>query len=208
MVSGTILSRDGSLMVWRASFGRAAASWSGDRSGEHPRAGARDSQVISGGLHIGPWRSREEGERAGVANIDGGRWRDWIGDDFAHVADDGSTRTGSQGMSHLGLPLGSWFLFVVGDSAAPAGHRSGGGQAAPVRLRGTHGRSSRGLVCPFGVDCERARLLAGAAPSHRVGEGSFSAAGRYGLDVSLSDLHPYVRMRLTRRLSVWWTYRF
>ena len=164
-VSGTILGRDGSPMVWRASFGPTAASWPGGRSGEHPRAGVRDSQVLLGGLRIALRRSREEGERAGVANIDGGRWRDWIGGDFAHVADDGGTRTGSQGASHPDLLLGSWFLFVVGDSAAPDGHRSGGGHAAPARLTGAHGRSSKGLVCPFGVDCERARLLAGAAPS-------------------------------------------
>lgn len=195
-------------MVWRAGVGRRAASWSGDRSGEHLRAGIRDSQVIVGGLRIGLWRSHEEGELAGVANIDAGRWRDWTGDDFAHVADDGSTRTGSQGMSRPDLLLGSWFLLTAGDFAAPGGHRSGGRYAAPARLTGEHGRSGKGRVCPFGVDCERARLLADAAPSYRIGEGSFSAAGRYGLDVSLSEVHPYVRVKLTRRLSVWWTYRF
>lgn len=208
-VTGTILDRDGSLTLWRASFGRTATSRSGDRSGEHPRAGVRDSQVILGGLRIGLWRSREEGELAGVANIDGGRWGDWTGDDFAPVTDDGSARTGSQGMSHPDLLLGSWFLFTAGDPAAPNGHWSGRGHAAPTRLTGAHGRSSsKRLVCPFGVDCERGRLLAGAAPSYRIGKSSFSAAGRYGLDVSLSDVHPYVRVKLTRRLSVWWTYRF
>ena len=145
---------------------------------------------------------------AGVANVDGGRWRDWTGDDFAHANDDGSTRTGSQAMSRPDFLLGSWFLFTAGDFAAPGGHRSGGRHTAPMRLTGAHGRTGKGLVCPFGVDCERARLLAGAVPSYRIDEGGFSAAGRYGLGVSLSDVHPYVRVTLTRRLSVWWTYRF
>ena len=207
-VTGTILNRDGSLTVWRASFGRMAASRSGDRLGGHLTAGIRDPKPILGGLRIGLWRSHEEGELAGVANIDGGRQRDWTGDDFAHVADDGSTRTGSQGMSHPDLLLGSLFLFTAGDFAAPDGPRSGGRHAAPMRLTGAHGHGSTGLVCPFGVDCERARLLAGAAPSYRIGKGNFSAAGRYGLGVSLSDVHPHVRVKLTGRLSVWWTYPF
>ena len=207
-VTGTILNRDGSPAVWRASLGRRAASRSGDHLGGHLRAGIRDPKPISGGLHIGLWRSREEGELAGVANIDGGQWRDWTGDDFAHVADDGSARAGSQGMSRPDLLLASWFLFTAGDSAAPSGHGSGGRHAAPTRLTGAHGRSGKGRVCPFGVDCERARLLADAAPSYRMGEGSFSAAGLYGLGVSLSDVHPHVRVKLTGRLSVWWIYRF
>ena len=207
-VTGTTLNRDGSLTVWRASFGRRAPPRSVDRSGGHLTAGIRDPKPILGGLRIGVWRSRGEGELAGVANIDTGRGWDWTGDDFAHVADDGSTRTGSQGMSHPDLLLGSWFLFTAGDFAAPGGHRSGGRRAAPMQLTGTHGHGSTGLVCPFGVDCERAPLLAGAAPSQRIGEGSFSAAGGYGLGVSLSDVHPHVRVKLAGRLSVWWTYRF
>ena len=122
-------------------------------------------------------------------------------------AEDGSTRTGSQRKNHPDLLLGSWFRFTAGGSAAPGGHGSGWGHVALMRLTGARGRSAEGLLCPFGVDCERARLLAGAAPSYRIDEGGFSAAGRYGLDVSLSEVHPYVRVTLTRRLSVWWTYR-
>ena len=207
-VTGTLLNRDWSLTVWRASFGRTATSRSGDLLDGHVTAGIRDSKPTLGGLHIGLWRSREEGEPAGTANIDGGRWRDWIGDDFAHVADDGSPWAGLRGMSHPDLLLGSWFLFTAGDFTAPGGHRSGGRRAAPMQLTGTHGHGSTGLVCPFGVDCERARPLAGAAPSYRIGAGSFSAAGRYGLGVSLSGVHPHVRVKLTGRLSVWWTYPF
>jgi len=208
-VTGTILDRDGSLALWLASFGRTATLRSGDRSGEHLRAGVRDSQVILGGLRIGLWRSREEGELAGVANIDGGRWRGWTGDSFAHVTDDGRARTGSQGMSRPNLLLGSWFLFTAVGPVAPNDHWSDRGHAAPTRLTAAHGRgSSKGLACPFGAGCEHARLLAGAAPSYRIGESGFSAAGRYGLDVSLNDVHPYLRVTLTRRLSVWWTYRF
>ena len=111
-------------------------------------------------------------------------------------------------MSYPGLLLGSWFLFTAVGPAVPNGHWSDRGYTAPTRLTRPPGRSGEGLVCPFGADCERARLLAGVAPSYRIGEGGLSAAGRYGLDVSLSDVHPYMRVTLTRRLSVWWTYRF
>ena len=168
----------------------------------------RDSKVTFGGLHIGLWRSREEGEPTGAANIDGERWWDWTGGSFARVADDGRTRTGSQGVSDSGLLLGSWLLFTAGDSAASGGHGSGWGHEALMRLTRTHSGSGKRLACPFGVDCERARLLAGATPTKSVGAAGFSLSGRYGLGVSLSDMHSFVRVTLIKRLSVRWTYRF
>lgn len=191
---------------WEAEF--LSASWKKGEGLSASRFHTRGSQVTFGGLRIGLWRSHEEGGPAGTANIDVERWRDWTGDHFAHGADDGSIRTSSQGMNRSDLLLGSWFRFTAGDSAALGDHGPGRGHVALMRLTGAHGRSAEGLVCPFGIDCERARLPAGAAPSYRIGEGGFSAAGRYGLDVSLSEVHPYVRVTLTRRLSVWWTYRF
>ena len=191
---------------WEVEF--PSASWKKGEGLSTSRFRTRDSQVTMGGLRIGLWPSHEEEEPAGVANIDAGRWRGWTGDSFAHVADDGSIRTGSQGMDHPDLLLGSWFRLTAGDSAAPGGHGSGWGHVALMRLTRPPGRPGKGLACPFGVDCERARLLAGPAPSYRIGKGGFSVSGRYGLGFSLKDVHPYVRVTLTRRLSVRWTYRF
>lgn len=191
---------------WEAEF--PSASWKNGDGLWTSRLHPRDSRVAFGGLHIGLWRSREEGRPAGAANVDGGRWRHWTGDSFARVADGASTRTGSQEMSDSSLLLGSWLLFTAGDSETSGGHGPGWGHAAPVRLTHTHSGSGKGLVCPAGVGCERARLLAGAAPSKGIGASGFSVSGRYGLSVSLNDVHPHVRVTLTKRLSVWWTYRF
>ena len=191
---------------WEAEF--TSASWRNGDGLSTSRLHPRDSLVAFGGLHIGLWRSLEEGGPAGAANKDG-RWRGWTGDGFARVADGASTRTGSQEMSDSNLLLGSWLLFTAGDSATPSsGHGAGWGHAALVRLTRAHSGSGKGLVCPFGVDCERARPLAGANPSKGIGASGFSVSGGYGLGVSLNDVHPYVRVTLTERLSVWWIYRF
>ena len=191
---------------WEAEF---PSAWrrSGEglsASGFHPR----DSLVALGGLHIGLWRSRKEGGPAGAANIDDERGRDGTGDSFARVADGAGALTGSQEPSDFNLLLGSWLLFTAGGSAAPAGHRSVWGHAGLMQLTRTHSSSGKGLVCPFGVDCERARPLSGTTLSKGIGASGFSVSGRYGLGVSLNHVHPYVRVTLNKRLSVWWTYRF
>ena len=160
--------------------------------GEHLTVGVRDSHVTLDWLRIGPWRSLEEGELAGSTDIDRGQCRDWTWDSFAHVADDGRTRTGLQEMTGRDLLLGSSYLFTAGDSAPPGGRWLGWEQAAPIRFASAHGANGDGPIGLLGADCERGRLLAGVALSYGVGEGGFSAADRCGLGDSLSGVHPYV----------------
>ena len=101
------------------------------RLDEHLAVGVRDSQVTLDWQHIGPWRSLEEEELAGITDIDRGQWRDWTRDSFAHVANDGSTRAGLQEMTGRDLLLGNSFPFTVGDSAPPGGRWLGWKQPAP-----------------------------------------------------------------------------
>lgn len=201
--TATILDSDWSPALWVANFGHTVASRLVDRLGEHLTDRVRDLHVTLGGLRNAPWRSREEGEPAAIADIDGERWRDWTWDSFAPVADDGSTRTGPQETADRDLLLGSSFLFTAGDSATSGSRGLDCGQAAPMRFAGAHGASGDGLVGLFGDDCERRRLLAGVAQSYGVGEGGYSAADRDGLGDSLSGVYPYVPVASTERLSVW-----
>lgn len=144
-------------------------------------AGAFASLATSGGARIDPWRSREAGERAGSAELPGGRWGEWSADRFAQPADDGGAWTGSREMSGRGLVLVSSFLSTAGDSAAP-GVRSlalDWEPATPIRFAVEGGsRASRAdaLADPFGADCERGRLLAPAEPSPGAGDAGSSGA--------------------------------
>ena len=153
-------------------------------------------------LRIGAWRSREEGEPAGFADIDGGRWRDWTWDSVATVAGDGNARTGSQERFDPNLPLGSSFAATTGESTAPGARRLGAEQAAPMRFAGAYGTGRNARVGLFGAACGREGSLAGAV-AYGVGEGGFAAAEYHGFGDSLSGVHPYVRSAPPERLSAW-----
>ena len=58
----------------------------------------------------------------------------------------------------------------------------------------------------FGADFEGGDLLAGVALSHSVGEGAMRPRGmamEYDLESTVTGLNPYVRLRLSERLSAW-----
>lgn len=201
--TGTILDGNRSPTVWLGSFERKVA-----RMSEYPAVGVRDLPVTLGGLRIGPRQSLEEGESAGIADID--RWRlgDWTWDRSAHVADDSSTRTGSSEMTGRDPLSGSSFLFAADQSADPGRRWLGRGQEAPMRFAGAHGSRGDGLIGLFGAECDRRRLLAGVARSSGVGEVGLSTVDRHGLGDSLSGVYPYVREAPTEWLSGWCDFDF
>ena len=75
--AGTLLNGDQWRTAWPANGERAVASRLVDRLGEHLTAGVGDSHVTLDGLRIRAWQSLEEGEVAGITDIDRRRWRDW-----------------------------------------------------------------------------------------------------------------------------------
>ena len=72
-----------------------------------------------------------------------------------------------------------------------------------MRFDSVEGVGGDGLIGLFGADYERGPLLAGVALSRGAGEGAWTAGGRYGMDAALTGVHPYLRLALTDRFSVW-----
>ena len=177
-------------------------------------AGACASHVTLEGLHIDPWRSREAGKLARIAEVPGSRWDDGYSDHIGRFADGGGAWSGSREMTGHDLLFVSSSLFVVTDSAAPGGHwlALDWQPAAPMRIAIEHDRRGDGLVDPFGADCERNPLPAPAPPPYRVGDRDgdgdgdgdgvnvVSAGYRYELGDSLTGAHPPARVALTEWL--------
>ena len=161
---------------------------------EFPTAWIRDSNVTPDGLRIGPWRSLEEGEPAGTADIDRRRWRDWTWGSLARLADDGRARTGARAMTGRDLLLGSSFSSAAGDSANPGARWSRRGQAAPTRLAGAHGTSGDGRIGLSGADCARGRLLPGVTLSESDRDG-FEGPVRHWRTAIGTSLEPPGRER-------------
>ena len=133
--------------------------------GEDLMAGVRDAHGTLRGMRIGPWLDPEEGELAGISDIDRERWWDLTWDGFSHVADNDLTRTGSQEVTGGDLLLGRSFLFTAGFAAATDDRWLEWRQSAPMRSSGAHDAYGDGLIGLFGADGERDRLLAGVALS-------------------------------------------
>ena len=174
-------------------------------------AGAFASLVTSDGPRIDPWRSREAGERAGSADLPGGRWGAWSSDRFAQPAGVGNAWTGSRETIGRGLVLVGSFRSTAGDSAA-SGVRAltlDWGPAAPIRFEVEGDSRGDALIDPLGADCERGRLLAPAEPSLGVDD-AVSPGAALGLSphrprvldrASLADRHTYSGNRAGDRID-------
>ena len=160
---------------------------------------------------------------AGVADrlpghADGGAWRRWERDDRSG---DGWMRDdpgdGSRTVTGRELLLGSSFHLALGgdeDAARGADTRwTAWGRAASSRFDGRDGDLTLdGDVTTFtlGADATWSRWLAGVAVSLSEGEGGFAMDGicdgercRGGLESTLTSVHPYARLEVSERLSVW-----
>ena len=153
-----------------------------------------------GGQRIGrqPW------DPAGHAD-NGARSRQGIAAGLDRFREEDTALSGTRTMTGRDLLSGSSFLFAAGDPGGPGGRWSGWGQAAALRFDGAEGAGGDGLIGLFGADYERGPLLAGVALSGGAGQGAWTAGGRYGMDAALTGMHPYLRLALTDRFSVWGT---
>ena len=208
--TGTIVDVDPLSRAWIAGFGRALASGLVDRLGERLTAGDQDLHLTLGGQRIGPAPVPAAGEAwpaPEMADTAGEQWRHGIAggpDRYGHgVGDDGGVHRPSQGMSGRGLLSYSAFLLADGDAVSSTGRRSVWGGTAPLQFGVGDGAVGEGLTGLIGADVERGRLRAGVALSHGAGRGGHGPGGNAGNDASVNGVHPYLRLALSDRFSVW-----
>ena len=200
-VTGSITNTDPLQRDWLARFGRTAAS---DAIAavtarlETPRSAG--SHLTLGGHRVPLGGSGTVGAGEGhPPTLPGGSGGllPWSEDPYA-----GTTRS----MTTRELLMGTSFRAVVGDGAGP--QFTSWGQGASVSgFSGTvpglslRGESATGAV---GMDYESGDLLTGFAMVHSLGEGTAEGSGRrYAMGSTVATALPYLRMRLSDRVSVW-----
>ncbi len=192
--------------AWLAGFGRSVASAQVDRLGDRLAAGDRQPHLTLGGYRIdlAPGRDDEEPGEDAYA----GAWTQQVpsGRGFVGAVDDDPFRPVTRSPTGPDFLSGSSFLFTGGETGS--GRWSGWGSTAPLwfsEAPGTHGDGRLDLV---GVDRERGRLLTGVALSHGSAAGSRAPSGFHGIGTSFRGVHPYLRLALDDRFSVWGTFGF
>ena len=208
VATGTIENSDPLPQAWLARFGRTAAGHVVDAIGERvggDRAGG--TLLMLGGQRVGL-----DGGRTGTLKgflPDSDAADGWLGGEDA--ASRAWTLTGGQ------LLLGSSFRLALGEEGGIAdGTRwTAWGRAAATRFDGdADGLSLDGDVTTvtLGADAAWSRWLAGVAVARSTGKGGFRNHGaRAGhpdrgtgrLESTLTSVHPYARVDVSERLSLW-----
>ncbi len=190
--------------AWLAGFGRSVASAQVDRLGERLAAGDRQPHLTLGGYRIGLALDPEDGDRGEDAYAR--HQQAPAGRGFAGAVDDGPGRPVTGAMKGPDLLSGSSFLFTGGEAAS--GRWSGWGSAAPLSFTAAQGAHGDGRLELVGADHARGRLLAGVAWSHGSAAGSGPPGGFQGIGASFHGVHPYMRLALDDRFSVWSAFGF
>ena len=171
-----------------AGFGRMVGSQALHLVSAHLEGGG-GSQVTVGGERLGA------SAEAALARLEAA----------ARDGDEGPTRTRAGREALLGS---SFRLQSEGKETGGPGAAAWGGMAAgrfETRSDGvaTEGEVTTGMV---GADVTSGRWLAGGALSHARGKGSFASSAERAegeSEVRLTTVHPYARVRLGERMSVW-----
>ncbi len=192
--------------AWLAGFGRSVASAQVDRLGERLAAGDRQPHLTLGGYRIGLVSDPEDGDRGEDAYAGAGRWPARAGRVPAGLVDDGPGRPVTGSMTGPDLLSGSSFLFTGGEAAS--GRWSGWGSTAPLSFSDACGAHGDGRLELVGADNARGRLLAGVALSHGSAAGSQAPRGFRGIGTSIHGVHPYLRLALDDRFSIWSAFGF
>ena len=152
---------------------------------------------------------------SGGSNERGTAWARW----GEGGGEDAATGRESRGLTERELLPGSSFVLSLGgDGANGTGTAwTAWGRAAASRFDGeADGLSLDGDVTTFtfGADAARGRWLGGVALAHSTGEGGYRdhddsgdpnhrGRGSGTLESSLTSVHPYARLAVSERLSLW-----
>ena len=198
---------DGALaQAWVADFGRSVAGAQVDRLGERLATGNGQPHLTLGGYRIG-LAPDPEGRDAGEDTYAGAGHRlAPTGRGFAGAVDDDPGRPVTGSTTGRDVLTGSSFLFTGGEAASV--RWSGWGSAAPLSFTAAQGVHGDGRLELIGVDRERGRLLAGVALSHGSAAGSHAPRGFHGFETSFRGVHPYLRLALDDRFSIWSAFGF
>ena len=187
--------------AWLARFGRAAAEHVTEAIGERMR-GARSPRLTLGGQNIDlsasplPLADVDSDARLAVGLLD------------ERNGEDSTSRE----MSMSELLLASSFHLASAEGAGAGGGWSFWGGAARSSFDAKEGALALDgdvTTATLGFDFERERWLAGVALSRSAGDGTYKfggtcASGCSGdLESTLTGVYPYMRYRLSERLSVW-----
>ena len=202
---GTIANSDPVPKAWLARFGRTVAGHVTDAIAGRFEAAGAGSQVVLGGQRLSP-----ASDAAPAA----------AGQDGAAAWDGSPGADGVRTVTARELLLGSSFLLAGGSDAAGGGAAgrtawAAWGRAAASQFEGAaDGVALDGDVITFmlGADVAWDRWLAGAALAHSIGDGGYrdqggmadeAGSGGGTLEVTLTSIHPYVRVQASERISLW-----
>ena len=161
---------------WLTGFGRATAAALVDGLGERLTGDDPTPHLALGGHRIRPGPAETAALARENADIDA------------------AGRRGARTMTARDLLAGSSFSIRSGGAGA---RWSGWGEAAPMRF--ADGDAGDGAIALVGTDYERGRLSIGVALSRAGAE----SGGASGARASVFGVHPYARLALGGRLSVW-----
>ena len=197
--TGTIANSDPVPQAWLARFGRTVAGHVTDAIAGRFEAAGAGSQVVLGGQPLSP---ASDAALAPGAGAPAAAWDGWPGADGVRAV------TGRE------LLLGSSLLLAGGDAEGRTAWAAWGRAAASQFDGAADGVALDGDVITFmlGADVAWSRWLAGAALAHSIGGGGYgdqgAAAGAAGsgggtLAVTLTSIHPYLRVQASERISLW-----
>ena len=222
---GTIHNADPLPQVWLVRFSRTAADQAIDAIGERFENPGGDSHATFAGRRLwnggGPPVSAGAGaggsrrpfgttgqhgtlETPGTGMTAGPRPASVQGG----MANGGMHATGGYRPTLRDLLIGSSFRLSAGHAGGDGESRrlTAWGRASAAGFDGVSaGVSINGEVATFllGADAAWNRWLAGVSVAHSVGAGAFRGIGGGELDSTLTAVHPYVRYRVTGRLTAW-----
>ena len=226
---GTIENSDAIPQAWLARFGRTVADHVVDAVGSRfadPRGGG--SHVTLGGKRIALDGAGGGAAPEALAEREAAQGLASFAERMAGASDDGAPGANAwtlreedglagstETMSERELLLGSSFHLALGaggeDTVAGDTRWTAWGRAASSRFDGeADGLRLDGEVTTFtlGADAAWSRWLAGVAVSLSEGAGSYrdqgdGDRGSGELESSLTGVHPYARLELSERLSLW-----
>ena len=205
VATGTIENADPLPAAWLARFGRTAAGQVLAAVGERLRGGGQTQATVAG-------RRLQGADAAAVAAAQAGYERAW-----AERLQEGRLQERPRAPALRDLVAGSSFSVTAADagaaqapSAEPGGRWTVWGRGAWSRFAGSADGGELQvdgdvIGATAGADYERGALLAGLALAYSTGSGTYDhASERSGTVAStLLSVHPYARLALHERLSVW-----